>query len=208
MTSGNGYPSELLARAVDEFASLPGIGRRSALRLALHLMKQPVENVEKFASAFTDMRRNLRHCRNCNMISDGDVCSVCSDMLRDRSVICVVESVRDVISIEATGQYRGLYHVLGAIISPLEGIGPSDLPVAELVERASSPDVKEVVMALSTSPEGETTSFYLFRKLAGLDVKVTAIARGIGFGDDLEYADEFTLGKSIANRQIFSPGSF
>lgn len=199
------YSSELLEKAVDEFASLPGIGRKTALRLALHIMRQPVENVERFSGAFLRMRKELKYCRHCNMISDSDVCGICSDSGRDRSIICVVESIRDVLSIENTGRYRGLYHVLGAIISPMDGIGPSDLPVEELVARASSDEVREVVLALSTSPEGETTSFYLFKKLSSLPVKVSTIARGIGFGDDLEYADEMTLGKSIENRQLFNP---
>lgn len=199
------YSSELLEKAVDEFASLPGIGRKTALRLALHIMRQPVENVERFSGAFLRMRKELKYCRHCNMISDSDVCGICSDSGRDRSIICVVESIRDVLSIENTGRYRGLYHVLGAIISPMDGIGPSDLPVEELVARASSDEVMEVVLALSTSPEGETTSFYLFKKLSSLPVKVSTIARGIGFGDDLEYADEMTLGKSIENRQLFNP---
>ena len=201
----NRYSSELLEKAVDEFASLPGVGRKTALRFALHMMNQPVENVTRFSGSILRMRNDLRHCSICNMISDTDVCSICGDRSRDGSVICVVESIRDVLSIENTGKYRGLYHVLGAIISPMDGIGPSDLPIQELVERASADNVKEIILALSTSPEGETTSFYLFKKLSAVDVKISAIARGIGFGDDLEYADEMTLGKSIENRQDFNP---
>ncbi len=201
----NRYSSELLEKAVDEFASLPGVGRKTALRFALHMMNQPVENVARFSGSILRMRNDLRHCSICNMISDTDVCSICGDRSRDGSVICVVESIRDVLSIENTGKYRGLYHVLGAIISPMDGIGPSDLPIQELVERASADNVKEIILALSTSPEGETTSFYLFKKLSAVDVKISAIARGIGFGDDLEYADEMTLGKSIENRQDFNP---
>lgn len=201
----NRYSSELLEKAVDEFASLPGVGRKTALRFALHMMNQPVENVARFSGSILRMRNDLRHCSICNMISDTDVCSICGDKSRDGSVICVVESIRDVLSIENTGKYRGLYHVLGAIISPMDGIGPSDLPIQELVERASADNVKEIILALSTSPEGETTSFYLFKKLSAVDVKISAIARGIGFGDDLEYADEMTLGKSIENRQDFNP---
>lgn len=195
----------MLEKAVDEFASLPGVGRKTALRFALHMMNQPVENVARFSGSILRMRNDLRHCSICNMISDTDVCSICGDRSRDGSVICVVESIRDVLSIENTGKYRGLYHVLGAIISPMDGIGPSDLPIQELVERASADNVKEIILALSTSPEGETTSFYLFKKLSAVDVKISAIARGIGFGDDLEYADEMTLGKSIENRQDFNP---
>ena len=196
----NRYSSELLEKAVDEFASLPGVGRKTALRFALHMMNQPVENVARFSGSILRMRNDLRHCSICNMISDTDVCSICGDRSRDGSVICVVESIRDVLSIENTGKYRGLYHVLGAIISPMDGIGPSDLPIQELVERASADNVKEIILALSTSPEGETTSFYLFKKLSAVDVKISAIARGIGFGDELEYADELTIAHAIHNR--------
>lgn len=197
------YPSQLLENAVEQFASLPGIGRKSALRLALHLLKQPVENVERFSRAFTELRKGVRYCRQCNMITDSEICPICEDSRRDGSVICVVESVRDVLSIERTGRYHGLYHVLGGIISPIDGIGPSDLPIEKLAERVKSGAVQEVILALSTGMEGETTAFYLYKKLSGLNIEITAIARGIGFGDDLEYADELTLGKSIENRQIF-----
>ncbi|MBO8428964.1 MAG: recombination protein RecR [Bacteroidetes bacterium] len=197
------YPSQLLENAVEQFASLPGIGRKSALRLALHLLRQPVENVERFSGAFTEFRKGVKYCRECNMITDSEVCPICEDGKRDCSVICVVESVRDVLSIERTGRYHGLYHVLGGIISPIDGIGPSDLPIEKLVERVKSGAVQEVILALSTGMEGETTAFYLYKKLSGLDIRITAIARGIGFGDDLEYADELTLGKSIENRQLF-----
>lgn len=193
----------MLENAVEQFASLPGIGRKSALRLALHLLKQPVENVERFSRAFTELRKGVRYCRQCNMITDSEICPICEDSRRDGSVICVVESVRDVLSIERTGRYHGLYHVLGGIISPIDGIGPSDLPIEKLAERVKSGAVQEVILALSTGMEGETTAFYLYKKLSGLNIKITAIARGIGFGDDLEYADELTLGKSIENRQIF-----
>ncbi len=202
------YSSQLLDKAVDELASLPGIGRKTALRLALYLMKQPQENVERFSASFVNMRKNLKYCRCCNMISDNDLCPVCSDAGRNRSVICVVESIRDVMSIENTDHYKGLYFVLGGIISPMDGIGPSDLPIDRLLERASAEDTREVILALNTSPEGETTSFYIYRKLSVLGIVVSTIARGIGFGDDLEYADEFTLGKSIENRQLFKPDKF
>ncbi len=197
------YSSVLLEKAVDEFSSLPGIGRKSALRLALHLLKQPQENVERFGNSFIALRKGVKYCNVCNMISDENICSVCSDSSRDRSIICVVESIRDVLSIENTGQYRGLYHVLGGIISPMDGVGPGDLPIKELTERVVSGDVKEVILALSTSMEGETTSFYLYKKLSGTGVQITTIARGVGFGDDLEYTDELTLGKSIENRHLF-----
>lgn len=197
------YSSKLLEDAVDEFASLPGVGRKTALRLALHLLKQPEERVQRFSNAFVRLRTEVRYCSECNMISDNAVCPVCSNPERDRSVVCVVESIRDVISLENTRQFNGLYHVLGGIISPMDGIGPSDLTVDRLVERVRSGEIKEVVLALNTGMEGETTSFYIFKKLAPFDIKVTTIARGVGFGDDLEYTDELTLGKSIQNRQPF-----
>lgn len=197
------YSSQLLEDAVNQFASLPGIGRRTALRLALHILDEPVENVMKFTEAFVSLKRNIHVCDRCYMISDNDVCPICDDRARDRTTICIVESVRDVLSIENTGQYRGLYHILGGIISPIDGIGPSDLHIRELVERLGDGSVKEVILALSTSMEGETTSYYLYKQIGNLPVAVTTIARGVGFGDDLEYADELTLGKSIVNRHPF-----
>lgn len=202
--------SQLLSDAIDAFSSLPGIGRKSAMRLALHLLKQPEEKVERFASAFIRMRREILHCERCNMISDSDKCPVCSDRSRDNSVVCVVESFRDVISIENTSQYRGVYHVLGGIISPMDGVGPSDLKIDSLIERVKeeSSGIKEIILALSTGMEGETTSLYLYRKLASYNVMVSTIARGVGFGDDLEYTDEFTLGRSILNRQLYKPDNF
>ena len=206
------YPSKLLEEAVEAISSLPGVGRRSALRLALHLLKQPQENVHHFAQAVVNLRDEVKYCSECRMISDEDRCSICSDHTRDHNTICVVESVRDVMSIENTGQYRGVYHVLGGIISPINGIGPSDLTIRELVQRValkcSQSDALsgvEVILALSGDVEGETTSFYIYRQLAQYDIKVTSLARGLGFGDDLEYADELTLGRSIVNRQIFRP---
>ena len=197
------YSSQLLEKAVDEFASLPGIGRKSALRLALHLLKQPVENVERFGTSFIALRKGVRYCGNCNMITDSNICPFCADTRRDKSVICVVESIRDVLSIENTGQYNGLYHVLGGIISPMDGIGPADLPIGKLIERVEQGEVQEIILALSTSMEGETTSFFLVKKLAPFNIKISTIARGVGFGDDLEYTDELTLGKSIQNRHPF-----
>ena len=201
------YPSKLLEDAVDAISSLPGVGRRSALRLALHLLKQPAENVHHFTTAIDRLRDEVKYCRICRMISDDDTCSICSDKSRDSRTICVVENVRDVMSIENTGQYHGVYHVLGGIISPINGVGPSDLTIAELVERIKTADAEntEVILALSGDVEGETTSFYIYRQTAQYGVKVSALARGLGFGDDLEYADELTLGRSIANRQIFKP---
>jgi len=210
------YPSRLLEDAVDAISSLPGVGRRSALRLALHLLKQPQENVHHFASAIVSLRDEVCYCRDCKMISDSELCAICADHSRDHDTICVVESVRDVMSIENTGQYHGVYHVLGGIISPINGIGPSDLTIRELVQRVAEkcsdasvlPEVDkniEVILALSGDVEGETTSFYIYRQLSQLDVKITTLARGLGFGDDLEYADELTLGRSIVGRQVFKP---
>jgi len=212
MSYKENYPSKLLENAVDAISSLPGVGRRSALRLALHLLRQPAENVHHFTSAIDHLRDDVRYCRHCLMISDDDVCSICSDRSRDKNTICVVENVRDVMSIENTGQYHGVYHVLGGIISPINGIGPSDLNIRELVARvseltengASSAGV-EVILALSGDVEGETTAFYLYRQISGFGVTVSSLARGLGFGDNLEYADELTLGRSIVNRQIFKP---
>ena len=212
------YPSRLLEDAVDAISSLPGVGRRSALRLALHLLKQPVENVHHFTASIDRLRNDVMYCRYCRMISDAEICSICGDRSRDHNLICVVESVRDVMSIENTGQYRGVYHVLGGIISPINGIGPSDLTIRELVSRIADlqsecthlegcSDITvspvEVILALSGDVEGETTSFYIYRQLAQYNVKVSTLARGLGFGDDLEYADELTLGRSIVNRQPF-----
>lgn len=197
------YPSQLLEKAVNEFAKLPGIGRKTALRLVLHLLRQDVEDVEHFATAMTDMKRHIKRCRICHNISDSDVCPVCSNPQRDTSVVCVVENIRDVMAIENTAQFNGLYHVLGGIISPMDGIGPSDLEIDSLVQRVSQGGVNEVILALSPTMEGDTTNFYIFRKLAGYDVKMSVIARGISVGDELEYADEVTLGRSILNRTPF-----
>lgn len=198
------YSSQLLEEAVNQFASLPGIGRRTALRLALHILDEPEENVMRFTGAFTSLKQNIHVCGRCFMISDNEICPICDDRTRDRSIICVVENIRDVLSIESTGQYRGLYHILGGIISPIDGIGPSDLHIAELVARLKEGSVREVILALSTSMEGETTSYYLYKQISAFPVNVTTIARGVGFGDDLEYADELTLGKSIVNRHPFN----
>lgn len=204
------YPSKLLEDAVDAIRSLPGVGRRSALRLALHLLRQPADHVHRFTEAIDKLRDEVRYCRNCMMISDTEECSICQDRSRDRRTICVVESIRDVMSIENTGQYHGLYHVLGGIISPINGIGPSDLTLAELNARlerltAESDEEIEVILALSGDVEGETTAFYIYRQISRYGLKITALARGLGFGDALEYADELTLGRSIAGRQPFRP---
>ena len=197
------FSSELLQKAVDQFSTLPGIGKKSALRMALFILRQPKENVELFASSLVNLSKNVQHCSECNMISDSPVCPICSDRRRNRGIICVVESIRDVISIENTQTYNGLYHVLGGIISPMDGVGPSDLPIAELEKRIEGGEVKEVVLALSTSMEGETTSYFIYNRLKKYDIKITAIARGVAFGDDLEYTDELTLAKSIENRVPF-----
>ncbi|MCI1779199.1 MAG: recombination mediator RecR, partial [Bacteroidales bacterium] len=183
--------------------TLPGIGRKSALRLALFILKQPLENVENFGNSFIELRKNIKYCPVCNMITDDGVCSFCSDKNRDDSVICVVESVSDVLKIENAGTYCGMYHVLGGIISPIDGVGPDDISISPLLKRIEKGNVKEVILVLSTSMEGETTSFYLYKKLSSYDIVISTIARGVGFGDDLEYADDLTLGKSIENRQPF-----
>ena len=202
MSYKENYPSKLLEEAVDAISSLPGVGRRSALRLALHLLKQPQENVHHFAQAVVSLRDDVKYCRECRMIADDEVCSICSDRSRDHNLICVVESVRDVMSIENTGQYHGVYHVLGGIISPINGVGPSDLTIRELVRRiAEDQEPVEIILALSGDVEGETTSFYIYRQLQQYGIKVTTLARGLGFGDDLEYADEVTLGRAIEGRR-------
>ena len=201
------YPSELLQNAVEAIGSLPGVGSRSALRLAMHLLGQPKENVHHFTEAINRLADEVQYCPECMMISDNGLCSICADSRRDHHTICVVENVRDVMSIENTGQYRGVYHVLGGIISPIDGIGPSDLTIRQLVdrlERIKDADI-EVILALSGDVEGETTAFYIYRQIVGLGVKVSTLARGLGFGDDLEYADALTLGRSIVNRQEFKP---
>ena len=213
MTIPERYPSKLLEDAVGAIGSLPGVGKRSALRLALHLLRQPQENVHHFADSIVRLRDEAKYCRICRMISDEEVCSICSDNRRDSKTICVVENVRDVMSVENTGQYHGVYHVLGGIISPIAGVGPSDLTISSLVERvreltsspAAIPSEVEVILALSGDVEGETTSFYIFRQISGFGVRVSSLARGLGFGDDLEYADELTLGRSITGRQPFRP---
>jgi len=202
------YPSALLTEAVEAIGSLPGVGRRSALRLALHLLKQPAENVHHFTSAINNLRDGVCYCKRCRMISDEEICSICGDHSRNQRSICVVESVRDVMSIEATGQYHGVYHVLGGIISPISGVGPSDLSIKELIERVNAledPQSAEIILALSGDVEGETTAFYVYRQIENSGIRVSTLARGLGFGDDLEYADSLTLGRAITNRQEFKP---
>lgn len=207
MYSSEKYPSQILREAVEAIGSLPGVGSRSALRLALHLLGQPAESVHHFTAAVNRLADEVHYCHICQMIADTDTCAICADHTRDARTICVVESVRDVMSIEATGQYRGVYHVLGGIISPIDGIGPSDIHIRELVERIrrmKGEDI-EIILALSGDVEGETTSLYIYRQIEGLGVKVSTLARGLGFGDDLEYADALTLGRSITGRQPFRP---
>lgn len=201
------YTSSVLEEAVDAISSLPGIGTRGAMRLALHLLRQPGTNVHHLSDVIRALSDDVHYCRECMMLSDGELCSVCADRSRDHSQICVVENVRDVMSIEETGQYRGVYHVLGGIISPIDGISPSDLTIEALVRRVSeAADPRmEVILALSGDVEGETTSFYIYRQLERFGVRVSTLARGLGFGDDLEYADSLTLGRSIVNRQEFKP---
>lgn len=199
------YPSTLLEEAVNEFAKLPGVGRKTALRLVLHLLRQDMKSVEGFSSAIYKLKRDVKYCKTCYNISDEDICPICSDKNRDNSVVCVVENIKDVMAIENTSQFRGLYHVLGGIISPIDGIGPSDLQIDSLIERVVSQNIKEIILALSTTMEGDTTNFYIYKKLAQYNnIKISVIARGISIGDEIEYADEITLGRSILNRTLFS----
>ncbi|MBP3244473.1 MAG: recombination protein RecR [Bacteroidaceae bacterium] len=198
------YPSILLEKAVGEFSRLPGIGRKTALRLVLHMLRQENESVDSFANALVTLKHEVKYCKVCHNISDTDVCQICSDSRRDKSLICVVENIRNVMSIENTQQFHGLYHVLGGVISPIDGIGPSDLEIDSLVERVKAGGVSEVILALSSTMEGDTTNFYIFRKLADTGVKISVLARGISIGDELEYTDEVTLGRSIINRTTFT----
>lgn len=198
------YPSVLLEKAVEEFAKLPGIGRKTAMRLVLHLLRQENSAVEAFGNAIITLKHEVKYCNVCHNISDTDRCQICSNPARDSSTICVVENIRDVMAVEATQQFKGLYHVLGGVISPMDGIGPGDLQIDSLVHRVEEGGVREVILALSSTMEGDTTNFYIFRKLAKADVKLSVIARGISIGDELEYTDEVTLGRSIANRTLFT----
>lgn len=194
----------MLEKAVGEFAKLPGIGRKTAMRLVLHLLRQNTDAVEAFGHAMITLKHEVKYCKVCHSISDTDVCRICSNPGRDASTVCVVENIRDVMAVENTQQFKGLYHVLGGVISPMDGIGPSDLEIESLVERVKSGVVKEVILALSSTMEGDTTNFFIFRKLCSFDVKLTVIARGISIGDELQYTDEVTLGRSIVNRIAFT----
>jgi recombination protein RecR len=194
------YPSKLLENAVNEFSKLPGIGRKSALRLVLHLLRQDAEAVSNFGNSLIQLRNEIKHCRICHNISDIDTCYICGNPARNNSVICVVENIRDVMSVENTHQFNGLYHVLGGIISPMDGIGPAELEIDSLVKRVDQGEVTEIILALSTTMEGDTTNFYIFRKLKDKPVRITTLARGVSVGDELEYTDEVTLGRSLTNR--------
>ncbi len=199
------YPSKLLEEAINEFARLPGIGNKTALRLVLFLLRQEPETTEAFGNAIIKLRKEIKHCKICHNLSDTDICHICANPGRDKSIVCVVENIRDVMSIENTHQYTGVYHVLGGIISPMDGIGPGDLTISSLEEKVSAPEneIREVILALPTTMEGDTTNFYIFRRLKEADIRISTIARGIAIGDDLEYADEITLGRSIVNRTDF-----
>jgi len=197
------YSSKLLEEAVEEFSTLPGIGKKTALRLVLHLLKQEGQDVERFGNTILRVKKEIKTCKVCHNISDAEICHICSDPYRDRQTICVVESIRDVMSIENTQQYNGVYHVLGGIISPMDGIGPADLTLDSLEERVKSGESREIILALSTTMEGDTTNFYIYRRLKEYPVTISTLARGVAIGDDLEYADEVTLGRSILNRTSF-----
>ena len=205
----NQYPSILLGNAVDQFASLPGIGRKTALRLVLHLLRQSDKDVEAFTDALKTLKSDAHYCRICHTISDQEVCPICQSHKRDKHTVCVVENVQDVMSIENTGQYHGLYHVLGGVISPMDGVGPSDLEIDSLVTRIETEEIKEVILALPTTMEGDTTNFYIYRRLQNTTLhqstplKISQIARGVAIGNELEYTDEITLGRSIINRIDF-----
>ena len=198
------YPSTLLEHAVNELASLPGIGRKTALRLALYMLRRDPSYTERFSAALLTLRREVKYCKVCHNLCDEEVCSICANPIRDHSLVCVVENIKEVMAIENTGQFLGVYHVLGGIISPMEGIGPNDLEIESLVKRVAEGEVKEVILALSTTMEGDTTNFLLYRKLSPLGVRISVIARGVAIGDEIEYADEVTLGRSIVDRTEFS----
>ena len=198
------YSSKLLENAVNELARLPGIGRKTALRLALHLVRQDEPNVESFCQAILKMRTDIKRCSSCHNISDNETCDICANPKRDHSLICVVQDIRDVMAIENTGQYNGIYHVLGGIISPIDGIGPEDLTIESLIQKASTGEIKEIILALPTTIEGDTTNFYLSRRLTDKSLLLSTIARGVAIGDDIEFTDEITLGRSIVNRVPFA----
>jgi recombination protein RecR len=197
------FPSKLLENAVNEFASLPGIGRKTAFRLVMNLLRRDSEDVKKFGESLIRLHEDIHYCKICNNISDSEICSICNDEKRERSVICVVENIQDVMAIENTRQYKGLYHVLGGIISPIDGIGPSDLKIDSLEEKVNTGGVHEIIFALSTTMEGDTTNYYLFKRLNKYNISLTTLARGVAIGDELEYTDEITLGRAINNRNLY-----
>lgn len=197
------YPSKLLENAVNEFAALPGIGKKTALRLVMHLLRQKDSEVESFGESILKLKKEVKYCRICNNISDTEKCDICSDKSRDGSIICVVENIRDVLAIENTGQFRGLYHVLGGIISPMDGIGPSDLSIDSLEEKVKKKNTTEIILALSTTMEGDTTNYYIYKRLLPYNLRLSMLSRGVAIGDELEYTDEITLGRSIINRTPF-----
>ena len=197
------YPSQLLESAVNELSRLPGVGKKTALRLALYLLKQEKEDVTRFADTIKSFRSEIRYCTCCFNISDTDTCEICASPKRNHSIVCIVETIRDVMAIENTGQFQGIYHVLGGVISPMDGIGPDDLTIAQLEEKVNRGDVEEIIFALGATMEGDTTNYYIFRKLSKYNIKITTIARGVAVGDELEYADEITLGRSLINRLLF-----
>ena len=198
------YPSRLLEQAVSEISKLPGIGRKTALRLVLHLLRREAKDVHQLSKSLTDLVDGVNYCHTCHNISDTEECDICANPQRDRSTICVVENIQNVMAIENTGQYRGLYHVLGGVISPMDGIGPNDLELQSLVDRVANGGVEEIILALNPTMEGDTTNFYIQRKIAGSGVRLSVLARGVSVGDDLEYTDEVTLGRSIINRTILN----
>lgn len=198
------FPSKLLEKAVAEFSTLPGIGKKTALRLVLSLLRREQSEVEDFGNAILRLKKEIKHCKVCHNISDTEICDICASPNRNNSIICVVESIREVMSIENTHQFIGMYHVLGGIISPMDGVGPSDLEIESLIKRVDQEEVTEIILALSTTMEGDTTNFYIYKKLKELEVKVSVIARGVSIGGELEYTDEITLGRSIANRMSYS----
>ncbi len=199
----NQFPSRLLEDSVEEFSRLPGIGKKTALRLVLYLLRQDDEDLKHFGNTLIKLKENIQYCKSCNNISDTDICSICSNPARDQKTICVVENIQDVMAIENTNQYYGIYHVLGGIISPMDGIGPDDLKIDILENKIKNGEIKELIFALSTTMEGDTTNFYLYRKFNPFEIKITTLARGVSVGDEIEYADEVTLGRSLINRTPF-----
>ncbi|MDA3907170.1 MAG: recombination mediator RecR [Bacteroidales bacterium] len=202
----NHYSSKLVEKAVDELSKLPGIGKRTAMRLALHLLKQEISFSEQLGSSIINMRNNIRFCERCSNISDMEVCEICSNPRRDEKLLCIVEDVRDVMAIENTGQFQGLYHVLGGLISPMDGVSPSDLTIDKLTKRINKEEIEEIILALSATVEGDTTSFYIYKQLSGIKLKISTIARGVAIGDEIEFADEITLGRSIIARLPYATG--